>query len=175
MFFKQSLQKKALRRIEAERVADFVSLENVQSIALLMSGVDRDILEAKAIIEKNFTLKDGAFRVICIGCEALPKKGELELELPIISIYKRDLNYYGLPRNKDLAPVLKQGVDLFIDATTSKDFSSLYISKRVNASFKVGRSILKENPFDFVLEGTEELPVVEFLNRVLFYLKNIKS
>ena len=72
-------------------------------------------------------------------------------------IDRKGLNWYGMPKLKIFGNVLFAETDLFINLSTSADFTHSFISAVSKAKMKIGAADYPGNPFDIIMTEKHEI------------------
>lgn len=179
MFFIKSVRNRALKRATKRRHPIFKKIDEVSSLLLIFNveeeGVKRAIEELLL-----FSKAKGIKPTLLPLTEAKEHPGVTILEQKGRAITKRDLKYGGVPSKEVLAPYLKEKWELLIDFGATYNFTNLYLSYAIDATFKVGRVDHKEldasystDPFDLILESGESSPTA-YVKNLLHYLSVIE-
>lgn len=63
------------------------------------------------------------------------------------------VNWFGMPRLKKTGHLFSSGADLLVNLRDSDDYTGDFISKTVQAKFKIGTCDYAGNPFDLIVAG----------------------
>lgn len=91
---------------------------------------------------------------------------------------KKDINFWGFPNDKSIAPFVGQSYDLLIDTIGEENFFSQYIALRTTANLKVVYATPSEDPtevYDLIIRGDGQVELKGFFNNIIEYLSMIKK
>ena len=173
MFFKKRLQSRVLERLEKRASSIFVPLQNAKKIIFLIES-DEDLIENSA----DFLIVALEERGIQWQCVVIDKGGKKSVDFSqkerFLSLTLKDLNFFGLPKGLSSIEEFKYEYDILIDMSAQFDFTSNYLSRYINAKFKVGRySNGDDSSYDFIAKTTDNSSL-QFVKQVIFYLESIK-
>lgn len=174
MFFKEYIQKKALKKIDNERVSVYRSLNEIKSVGFIFSFEEENILESiKSFIE---ILDSRSVKFSAIGINRLkhPYPKEM-LDYRITLLNRCDLNYAGVPYYNLIEQFIDNNYNLYIDFSTNYNFTSDYITRLSKSSFIIGRVNYQDNPYDLILDTNTDGAHRSYLNSIIHYLSSIRS
>jgi len=174
MLFKETRRKKALKAVDNERFIKYYSLPEVKSLGFLFNINDENIFDTIKRLIEIIDSRSIKFSAIAINDSKYPYPKEY-LDHRIIIINKADFNYIGIPKSNYVEEFSEHNFNLYVDFSSSYNFTCDYISRRSKASFKVGRLHYKNSPFDLILDNLKEESSRSFLNSIIHYLSSIKS
>lgn len=174
MFFKESRQKKALRRIDTERVVRFKPFSEVKEVGIIFDLNEENIIDAIKRFAEYLDDKSIKFQALALNfTKSQFPEGFVDFRIKIIN--RESFNKIGVPVDDAIFGFAAQNFDLYIDLFPEYNFTSDYISRLSAASFKVGRSGYDSNPFDLVLSSDPQKGVKHFMDSVIHYLTSIRS
>jgi hypothetical protein len=174
MFFKESRQKKALRRIDTERVVHFKPLTEVKEVGVIFDINEENIIDAIKKFAEYLDNKSIKFHALALNFTKAQFPDDF-VDFRIKIINRQSINKIGLPVDDLIFGFAAQNLDLYIDLSMEYNFTCDYISRLSAASFKVGRCGYESNPFDLVLSSDPQGGAKHFLDSVIHYLTSIRS
>lgn len=89
---------------------------------------------------------------------------------------KASLNWYKIPRNKEVDEFIKQPMDVLISVHTKESLPLQYIAAHSEAKFRMGPYVEKaKNSYDWMIHSESDHSIKTYLNQVEFYLKSINA
>ena len=89
---------------------------------------------------------------------------------------KASLNWYKIPRNKEVDSFIAQPFDVLIAVHTTESLPLQYIAAHSKAKFRMGPHLEKaKNSYDWMIHSEQDLSIEDYLKQVTFYLNNINS
>ncbi len=89
---------------------------------------------------------------------------------------KASLNWYKIPRIKEVDEFIKQPMDILIAVHTKESLPLQYIAAHSNAKFRMGPYFEKaKTSYDWMIHSEKDLSVESYLKQVEFYLNSINS
>lgn len=174
MLFKETRRNRALKAVDNERFIRYYALPEVKSLGFLFNINDENILDTIKRLIEIIDSRNIKFSAIAINDSKHPYPKEY-LDHRIIIFNKADFNSIGIPKSNFLDDFSEHNFNLFIDFSSSYNFTCDYISHRSKASFKVGRLHYQNSPYDLILDNIKEESSRGFLNSIIHYLSSIKS
>lgn len=173
MFFKKKLQKRALERLPQRGASCFTPFSKADSVVFIFDPDETGIEEAVCHLEE--ILKGRGIRWRGVILDKGNNKGvEFSNKTDFILLSKRDLGFYGMPRNIDKLFPADSEYDLLLDFSIDYEFTSSFISRFISAKFKIGRYCSgDDSPFDFITKTSDPTPL-NFLKQTIHYLESIK-
>jgi len=172
MFLQDRYRKKALSKFKSERRdAQFLSVDEIKNVGYILHLPQKNV----SAIVKELSAISKQYEVDIFGLTIDMSK---KLEGSIISskvtpLLRDDFNFYGLPDHLVMKPFISKHFDLFVDFSSSYDFSVDYISRYVDARFKIGKFNYDANPFDFIIEMKDQEDNIAFMKSIIQYLSSI--
>ncbi len=174
MLFKDTLQKKALKKIDNERVVKYTALPDVRSAAIIFDINEENIIDTVKSLIEILDRRGVKFSAIAVNFSKFPYPTEF-LDHRIYVLNRFDLNFIGLPIYNKIEEFVSLNFNLFIDFSSLYNFTFDYITRSSIASFKVGRCNYPNSPYDLSLENTEDNSSRNYLNSIIHYLTSIRS
>ncbi len=88
---------------------------------------------------------------------------------------KKNINWYGKPKNEDVDKFINKEYDILIDLSLISEYPIVYIASLSKAKFKVGRYSGKSNFLDFMIDISQK-PTHEFLiSQIKRYLEQLNK
>ena len=173
-FVKEIYRKRALRRLPViARNAGFLPLNEIHSICYLLPLPQNDVLGTMK--ELNRIAKENNTSLCGIALSTTKESQELVVGFGVIYLTSENFNFYGLPQWECIHELITKSYDLFIDFSVGSDFSSDYISKLINARFKIGKSDYIGNSCDFIVEMEDKKDNIAFIRSVFKYISSINN
>jgi hypothetical protein len=89
---------------------------------------------------------------------------------------KASLNWYKIPRHKEVDAFIAQPFDVLIAIHTNESLPLQYIAAHSKAKFRMGPHIDQaKNSYDWMIYSEQDLSIEDYLKQVTFYLHNINS
>jgi hypothetical protein len=89
---------------------------------------------------------------------------------------KASLNWYQIPRHKEVDAFITQPFDVLIAIHTTESLPLQYIAAHSKAKFRMGPHLEKANSsYDWMIYSEQNLSIEDYLKQVTFYLNNINS
>lgn len=89
---------------------------------------------------------------------------------------KASLNWYKIPRHKEVDTFIAQPFDVLIAIHTTESLPLQYIAAHSKAKFRMGPHLDKaNNSYDWMIYSEHDLSIEDYLKQVTFYLNNINS
>lgn len=165
------LKRKAKSLIRNKKVHN---LDTAKKIGIIFNASKQDnFLQIKEFTD--FLLSIG-IKVKAIGF--VDKKEALSYFQPstIFEYFnKKNLNWYGKPKNPIVDSFLNEKYDVLIDFSLNTFFPIKYIDALCNAEFKVGKFVENDNYYDFMININEKRELKFFINQVKHYLTIINQ
>lgn len=173
MLFKKRLQNRALERLQKRAPANFMPIGNAHRVAFILESDEEGIEESVDYLINQ--LIDRGIEWIGLVVERQNKRSvDFSQKGNFIIIRKADLTYYGLPKSIEKNEQLNEKFDILIDITANYEFTAHYISRYIEATFKVGRySSESDSAYDFIAKATDDTPL-HYIKQVIHYLESIK-
>ncbi|MDO9680044.1 MAG: hypothetical protein Q7262_03435 [Bacteroidales bacterium] len=174
MFFIENRRRKALKKIETDRVVRFMPLSEVRSVGVIFDINEDNIIDTIKRFTEYLDNRSIKFQALAVNyTKSLFPEGFVDFRIKIIN--RASFNSIGAPIDDAVTEFANQNHDLYIDLSSQYNFTYDYISRLSNASFKVGRCGYDNNPFDLVLASDPEAGSKHFIDSVIHYLSAIRS
>ena len=174
MFFIENRRRKALSKIETDRVVKFMPLSEVRSVGVIFDINEENIIDTVKKFSEFLDNRSIKFAALAINyTKSLFPEGYVDFRIKIIN--RASFNRIGVPVDETILDFANHNHDLYIDLSQNYNFTYDYISKLSNASFKVGRCGYESNPFDLVLASDSDAGSKHFIDSVIHYLSSIRS
>ncbi|MDP3451774.1 MAG: hypothetical protein Q8R90_02355 [Bacteroidales bacterium] len=174
MFYKEILQRRAVKKIDNERVVKFFSLPDVRSAAIIFDINEENIIDTIKSLIEIVDKKGVKFSAVAVNFSKFPYPTEF-LDHRIFVLNRFDVNHIGLPKYSKIEEFVNYNFNLFIDFSPEYNFTFDYITRSSRASFRVGRCNYQNSPYDLSLENTQDNSSRNFLNSIIHYLTSIRS
>ncbi len=86
---------------------------------------------------------------------------------------KKNINWYGKPRNERVEMFVNQDFDILIDLSIINEFPIKYISAMSLAKFKVGKQTENEKYLDFMIDISKKTETEYLIEQITHYLSMI--
>ena len=88
---------------------------------------------------------------------------------------KASLNWYKIPKNKEVDEFLAKDIDILISVHTKENLPLQYIAAHSKAKFRIGPFIEKSKmSYDWMIHCDAQTSIDNYLKQVSFYLESIK-
>lgn len=88
---------------------------------------------------------------------------------------KASLNWYKIPKNKEVDEFLVKDIDVLISVHTKENLPLQYIAAHSKAKFRIGPFIEKSKmSYDWMIHCDAQTSIDNYLKQVSFYLESIK-
>jgi len=173
MLFKKRLQNRAVKRLKKRAPSNFMPIGNAHRVAFILESDEEGIEESVDYLVKE--LIDRGIKWIGMVVERHNKRSvDFSHRGDFIIIRNTDLTYYGLPKSIDKIEQLNEKFDILIDISANYEFTTHYISRYIDATFKVGRySSESDSAYDFIAKAADDNPL-QYIKQVIHYLESIK-
>lgn len=149
-----------LRKSAFSGQTGLVPLREIRSVTAVFDRSDDGMPGGSSALQEFFSGKGIKVTLLIIDIEK-PVEGKVPAEIPVmdncIVIDRKGLNWYGMPKLKIYGNVLFAETDLFINLSTSTDFTHSFISAVSKAKMKIGAADYPGNPFDIVMTEKHEI------------------
>lgn len=145
MFFRRRRLKKEARK----EATAFLPLSAIKAMAVVLDCADNELDGCLEAIRKFCKVNQIELTVLYVDFE---EKGNTEREN---TIYRRDLNLFGYPSTRKAGTFLGKWFDCFICLSDSSRFCMEYLSKAVDARFKIGVKPVYDDPYDIIVVPSE--------------------
>lgn len=88
---------------------------------------------------------------------------------------KKNLNWYSKPKNPVVDEFMSHKYDILIDLSLEDHFPIRYILSLTEASFKVGRFVEGDSPYDFMLDISKNKRLDFLIDQIKYYLTLINN
>jgi len=88
---------------------------------------------------------------------------------------KKNLNWYGKPKNENVEKFITQEFDLLLDLSLIDEYPIIYISALSKAKFKVGRLSGKEEYLDFMIDISKNPKYDYLIKQIKHYLSILNN
>jgi hypothetical protein len=82
----------------------------------------------------------------------------------------RECNWFGKPTIPEVQDFINLKLDILIDLTSEDCFTTYYITSASHATFKIGRYVYSENPYDFMITSDCNMSDEKFVQAIESYL-----
>ena len=118
-------------------------------------------------------LKNAGKKVVLLGYKN-DKKAESSELMKLFN--KASLNWYKVPKDKEVDDFVKQQLDILIAVHSSENLPLQYIAAHSQAKFRMGPYLEKaKNSYDWMIHSEKDLTTDAFLKQVDFYLNSTNS
>lgn len=118
------------------------------------------------------TIKQKNKKVVMLGY-INDKKSESSELMKLFN--KASLNWYKIPKNKEVDDFLAKDLDVLIAVHTKENLPLQYIAAHSKAKFRIGPFIEKSQmSYDWMIHCDADSNLENYLKQVTFYLENIK-
>lgn len=149
-----------LRKSAFSGQTGLIPLREIRSVTAVFDRSDDGMPGGSKALQEFFSGKGINVTLLIIDIEK-PVEGVISGEIPLsddcIVIDRKGLNWYGMPKLKIFGNVLFAETDLFINLSTSADFTHSFISAVSKAKMKIGAADYPRNPFDIVMTEKHEI------------------
>jgi hypothetical protein len=128
-----------------------------------------DVLNVLNDITKRYDIE--LVFIIYFPQDKLPE-GVVKKSSSQIVFSNNECNWFGRPKAADINSFINTKFDIFIDLSAKSWFPLQYIAISSHADFKIGRTNEANNPYNFVLLGSESEE--QFIKDLETYLYKIK-
>ena len=174
MFFVEKRRRKALSKIETDRVVKFMPLSEVRSVGIIFDINEENIIDTVKKFSDFLDNRSIKFSALAINyTKSLFPEGFVDFRIKIVN--KTSFNSIGVPIEETIFEFANYNHDLYIDLSQNYNFTYDYISRLSNASFKVGKYGYENNPFDLVLANDPGASSKHFIDLLIHYLSSIRS
>ncbi len=186
-YIQESLRKKELRKRKIAIKGEYINIKSVKSLGFLYPLYSKEDLNNLRGVLKILERKGIAFSGIIVDVKgSFPVKKQDEsartsLKLlesqNIITVYKDELNWIGIPKSEKLKDIYSAKYDLFINFDNQENFTAEYIFRGINVICMIGMVNHPDNIYDIVFTGEKGtiLNEKEYLEKVFYYLDVIKG
>lgn len=155
------IQNSRLKKVESGHVRKYTSLTNAKRVMVLADNGEYGMAESLAFIAGELSKRGVEFHAICVDRRTKSQK-EIIKPIPdidgVILLRKRDINWFGLPNEDLISPVLSKDHDILIDLTSSRPiFTFQYIIKRSRSTTIIGVRKGKESEYDLIIHTPSDI------------------
>ena len=130
-----------------------VPLEKIQTVAVFLDVQSPEIEQAVDHIRKSFSERGIGVTIFTLQ----PQLESVNEMIPgVVYILKNDLSWCDCPKIGRRHPFLSVGEDMFVSLYRQSSFTLEFIARCSRAKFKIGRSQLPGNIYDFIVEEPED-------------------
>ena len=181
MFFFKKIRKTIANRVLTSKIRTLkrertiTSINNADSIGIVFSTVNpEDYNHIKAFIAYINSLGIPVTPMVYIEGKKIPDYYHLNRNLIILT--KKDLTWYGLPKEYAIRKFTKTPFHILIDLSVSSYLPVQYIVCLSNARFKIGRLIKSQTCYDLMIEQEgKNNNVSELIENIKYYTNILKS
>jgi hypothetical protein len=88
---------------------------------------------------------------------------------------KKNLNWYGKPKNPKVQEFIQQEFDILIDLSLNDYFPIQYIAAASNAKFKIGRFRNERSCYDLMIDISNDKKLDFYIDQIKHYLSILKT
>ncbi len=149
-FIKTYFRKRSLRKHSSTIATEILPLGKIHSYVAIIDVEEASFDTCKTAIMNFFRGHDIKG---CVFFQDFRKIGSEDRLITSIktTITRKDLDWLGRPSRYKLNVLEEQHPDLFISLVKNPDFAIEYMARVSKARFKIGRSQMGDNLFDFVI------------------------
>ena len=146
-----------------KRKKQYRSLDSLKSVGIVWNGKDQGVHESlvKLLDEKQIEYTD-----LCFS-ETSPLHGTANI------INKKDFNFWGMPKNKNIEHFINTEFDLLIDMSLSTSLGAQVIRSLSRASMKAGWSSALPDYFDLSIDVSKNQDPQFLVKQLIHYLNAI--
>lgn len=159
---KKNTRKKILKNLEDIKTAGIIFERNSDQTAANMQKL------ARFLHEQNIKVDVLAY------VDMKKPTAELTQKTGLTLFYKKDLNWYGKPKQEKIHQFMQQPFDLLIKADFSMAFPLQYICAASKAALVAGPADNNHNLYDFFIENKKEIQN-EYHQQLIHYLSVINQ
>lgn len=156
---KAFLRRLALKKHRSTGSTSILPLSSIGSVVVLIEVDDPEFYSCKEEILAFFRSKGIKCEFVFFDFRKIVGD-EMLVSSVNTTIYRKDLNWYGIPPYERISLLLASQSDLLITLSESQEFSIEYIARCLNTRCKVGRTEYPDHLYDIQLtctEGTSQL------------------
>ncbi len=160
------------KKIKRER--GVFNFDTAKTCGIVFNASSQETYEkAKKFID---FLKTKNINVIAIGFVDSKEVKDFYRETVQFKFFSRkNINWYGKPKNENVNSFIKQKFDLLIDLSLTNDFPLEYIAAMSLSKFKVGRFTSEKGEYDFMIDVGKN-PTHDFLiAQIRHYIENLNK
>ena len=152
LFITAWFRRARLRKYSSRLATAFVPLHDIRTAIVILDGSDPDCLACCSKME-NFLKRNGV-SVSAVFIDLRKKKKDTPVYVTGENVITGNgVNWFGMPRLKKTGHLFSFGADLLVNLRDSDDYTGDFISKTVQAKFKIGTCDYAGNPFDLIVAG----------------------
>lgn len=174
-FFRKIIQwffYRVLHRNEdaTDRTSKVFNINSAKTIGIIYNASTAESTSLVTTFANSLKLKDK--KVLMLGYINDKKSESSEL----MKLFNRaSLNWYKIPKNKEVDEFLDNDLDVLIAVHTKENLPLQYIAAHSKAKFRIGPFIEKSMmSYDWMIHCTAESSLESYLKQVNFYLESIK-
>ncbi len=171
---KYLLRKRRLKRHSSDVITGFLPLKEIHRAVAILDVEDPNYGRVQNDILSWGTAHNIDIDIFFLDLRKLGKN-ELLLTSEQATIFKKELNWYGLPNMVKVSPIMNNKYDLFISLTDKNDFLNKFLSKCCKAKFKIGRIHMDESIYDIVISSIPDSASGNSTRKVFQTIKDILS
>ncbi len=173
MFFKEFLQKKALKKARQNLDVRYLDIGDFKSVGFVLS-VDTEIVP-EAINNMISILEHRGVEYKGLVLNLNNKNNVFDCDNEnIIVLGKGGINFAGIPDISKVNDFIKIEYDLLIDFSLDYSFAADYIVKSTASHFRIGRINYPDHPYDFVISN-KDVSHRTYISSLIHYLSSIKA
>ena len=175
-FLTRIMQARALKKIPYSHHGKYVPLASARRTALVVNASDPGIAAAVDIFRKEMAACGVDFRCICVDLGKEPVDDPVFASSPgIVRILRKDINWYGLPREDISGGFTDKPYDILTDMSSGKRIFTIdYLLRRASASLRIGTGPADTVSHDMTVSGTgPDTSPEELAANIINYLKTI--
>jgi len=174
---KKYLRKRKTKSIRGNKVRNLKlrELSNVKTVGIVFDASSEELYKRSAHLVRHFSSMKKEVKSIAItNTDEIPAYADNTLSFNYI--VKKDVNWYGFPKNKYIVDFVNQEFDILINLDFDQDPSLSFIVNSSMANLKIGlNNDSEELELDFMLEGIKNNDLSIFMKELLKYLEMIKT
>lgn len=167
-------RRRALKKYASDRPTAIMPVRDVRTAIAFIDVEDPSFDACKAALQAFFRENGIKGDIFFFDFRKIGKEERLITSIQT-TILRRDLNFFGKPRQEKVNLLLGTDADLFISLIRGTDFPIEFMAKCSRARFKIGRQQLPGDTFDMVVSEPADkvFSQEEVFAGVRNYLKHI--
>lgn len=155
-YFKNKAQQNALKtaKQKLKRKMGFTNFESISDVGIIIR-YQLDIENAAVNKLFDFFKQKNIKPEILIHYPEKKLPANIKAQDNTLFFAEGDTNWFGLPKKKEIQDFINTEFGMLIDLSPEYMFPLHYIVEASKASFKVGRMSYENDPYDFVLLGSD--------------------
>ncbi len=145
-------RKRRLRKDASPIPTAFVPLKDIHSITLLIDGAFDNVNPCAKALARYCKAHSCKFTLMYVDERRFSRRVRPTTPYET-TITRKDLNWFGRPNLKKVAPLTQRETDLFICLTSRASYNIKYITTCAKARFKIGQRAFKGDPYNFVVSA----------------------